>query len=474
MTNSYLLEIIKALQPEEREEIAALLSVPQLNRSGNAKEIERLYHVILGAAPEFPAHMLHKNEVYVRVFSEPTPVPGKLEKLMAELNKFLRNYALTRQFLAETNEVHQQIDWVRWLRSRGLVERAHHVITKLKVQKEKPEPESLERYRDALLISEEKYQMETLRNQFKGDLSIPDLINDLELYYHNYKMDLVNHFKNQQKSAQLADLLWANMGADFWEAKSVLLQISSGINKIISKSLPSVKEFQVFMELLQYHEATLSFQTLAECYSYLRNTCTLLINGGNMEFIPVLHEIHKDNLQRGYFLLNGEISPNVYLNLVQIATRANEREWARKFTEAYKTVILGGDENQFFYRLNLAQCLFAEGNFDEASKYIPELPSASHYHNMARRLELKVYYELDSELLPYKIDAFRKFVERTASKTMAPDQKSMLINFVNLLLQLMQSPKKDKERSALLIERINSKKLVAERAWLLEKARELG
>jgi hypothetical protein len=50
----------------------------------------------------------------------------------------------------------------------------------------------------------------------------------------------------------------------------------------------------------------------------------------------------------------------------------------------------------------------------------------------------------------------------------------MYIEFFNIMLQLTQSPPKDKKRSQQLIERINKKKLLADRAWLLEKARELG
>ncbi|MBC7776380.1 MAG: hypothetical protein H7246_13175 [Phycisphaerae bacterium] len=50
----------------------------------------------------------------------------------------------------------------------------------------------------------------------------------------------------------------------------------------------------------------------------------------------------------------------------------------------------------------------------------------------------------------------------------------MNVNFLNILLQLSHSHVKSKTRSAQLMKRINSKKFLAERAWLLEKARKLG
>lgn len=474
MTNSYLLEVIKALNHEEREEILWFLKAPAISRMGNARELNQLYQIILEASPGFSSASLQKQVVYQQIFPEPGIIPGKLEKLMAELNKIVRNYTLSKQYLAEQNDTQQQLDWAKWLREHGMADRSKQVVTKLFTQKLKGSPESIDKYKTVLLISEEIYLWEGTYNQLKGDLGIPNLIYYLELFYQNYNSELINRYLLQQKGPQLPDLTWINRHNSFWQEESTLLKLSKGINQVLSKDFPTVKEFQDLLQLISSKETELSFETLAQYYSYLRNTCTLLINGGNLEFIPVLHEIHKDNLQRDYFLVNGEITPNVYLNLVQIATRAGESDWAKAFTETFRKKILGGDDEQHFYGLNMAQCLFAEGNFDEALNHIPDVPSSSYYHHIARRLELKLYYELDSELLSYKIDAFRKFFERTGVKSISPDQRTLHINFAHILLQLSQSPKKDKVRSARLIARINSKTLIAERAWLLEKARELG
>ncbi|MBC7776006.1 MAG: hypothetical protein H7246_11275, partial [Phycisphaerae bacterium] len=259
----------------------------------------------------------------------------------------------------------------------------------------------------------------------------------------------------------------------FYKDKNILLQISKKIHHILKQDFPRVQEFHEMIDLLKTNENALTFQTRAQFYAFLRSACTLMINSGQIDFYPVLHEMHKDNLERGYFFVNGFISPNVYLNLVAVAYGAEDLQWAKKFTEQYRNKVIG-DEGQFFYRLNMAKCLFVEGKFEEASDYIPEAPSSSHYHHMVRRLEIKIYYELHSDLLLYKIDAFRKFIVRTATKTIAANLRTMDINFLNILMQLIQTPRKDKARSARLVTRIEGKKLLAERPWLLEKARELG
>ncbi|MBC7776390.1 MAG: hypothetical protein H7246_13225 [Phycisphaerae bacterium] len=473
MKNAYLLEIVKALQPIERQEIAQLLTQPT-KEYRSIKEMARLFQVILDAAPGFSQVMLQKDKVYFQIYADQNIVQGKLEKLMSDLNKFLRNYVLTTHYLSDENDTQRQVEWSAWLRKRGLAERAQKILTNLKKQQEPKQSESLEQYLNKLLLAQEAHEWECKFNQVQGNLEIPQLVKALDLYYYNYRTELANRYVLQQKAIKLKDGNFFGLGLDSYKEESILLQISVKILEVLSKEFPSVEETQELMQLLNNHEETLSFEALYQFYAYLRNSCTLVINNGNLEFIPILHEIHKNNLLRGYFFANGQLPPHAYLNLIQIATRAKEYEWARKFTEEYRDRIVGGDENQFYYKLNMAHCLFSEGKFEQALDFIPETPSSSHYYHILRRLEIKIYYELRSEQLHYKTDNFRKFIDRMAPKTIADNLRTMDLNFLNLLLQLTQTPFKDKARSARLIARIENKKLVSDRAWLIEKASELG
>jgi len=474
MTGTYLLDVIKALNPAERQEMALFLTSTHFNGGGNTNELIKLYKIILDAAPEFSDDLLSKERVYFKIFSERSMVSGKLEKLMTDLNKHLRNYALIERYLSENNEVDQQINWATWLRERGLAERARQLMTKLKTQEQREKAESLERHKLNFLFAEEQHLWELNHNQAKGDLNIPNLVYRLDLFYHIYRTELANRYLLQQKATLLPEGDFSETKADDYQSESILLEISRKIFKVLQKGLPTAEEAYDLMQLLRSNDGSLSSQTLDHFYAYLRNFCTLLINNGNIAFIPVLHQINKDNLEDGYFFAFGKLPPHAYLNLVQVAIRAKEYDWAKKFSEAYKALIVGNDDDHFFYRINMAQCYFAEGNFDRALDSLPDAPSNSHNHHRMRRLELRIYYELNSDLLLFKLDAFRKFIERTAPKTLPANIREMDLNFLNILLQLAQSPPKDKARSERLIKRIEEKKLLAERDWLLEKARELG
>jgi hypothetical protein len=229
------------------------------------------------------------------------------------------------------------------------------------------------------------------------------------------------------------------------------------------------------MDIIQKYETRFTPERLAEFYTYLRNFCILLLDEGKNEVLPTLHEIQLDNLKRGYFYMEGKILPNALLTVTLTALNLGKTEWAFAFVEEHKDRIIDENETHDFYRTNKALCYFTERNFDAALEIIPFGSSYSYFHLLARRLELKIYYELDSDLLPYKIDAFKMFISRAGNKVLSEKLHELNVNFINFLRQLSLSPKiRDKTRSAQLIKRIQEKKLVGERIWLLEKARELG
>lgn len=474
MTNTYLLDVIKSLTTAELKSAEEYLFFQNKIKKTIPDELNQLYNAIKKAAPDFSEEKLKKEKIYKEVYGNQVFIAGKLEKLMAELNKTLRTHLLSEFYLSETNEVQKQIDWAAWLRQRGMAERSRQTTAKSRVLIEKEWLESLAKSRYQLLISEEEIKWESTYNQVKGDLNITDAIFHLDHYYYINRLEWINRYLIQQKGTQLVDLERMESTLEDYCEYSVQLSLLKKIYEFLRREDPSPEEARDILTYLTNNNHNLSSETIDDFFAYLRNVCTLLINTGALEFIPVLFDIQKDNLEKGFLLVKGEIPSHAYLSVVQIAIRAKEPVWATQFTHDYRNKILGGDEGDFFFQFNLAHCYFAQKDFEKALDTIPDAPSNIHYHHILRRLELKLYYEIKSDLLLFKLDAFRKYIERTAPKTISSQLRTMDINFLNILLQLAQSPPKDKARSAKLVARIEGKKLIADRLWLLEKARELG
>ncbi|HLP93027.1 MAG TPA: hypothetical protein VK168_03280 [Saprospiraceae bacterium] len=474
MKQSYLLDIIQALSEEERVSFALFLQSPYFQARASAKDLLSLYHIILEAAPDFSEEQLDKRNLYERVFPGTAAIPGKLEKLMSELTRNLKQFALWERYNADSNELQTQLDWVAWLRERGMEKRFHQAISKMINQEKEQSEESLKSYQTSLALSKELHEWESEHNQFRSDLNLSDLIQSLDAYYFNYRTELVNRYLTQQKGAQLPNLEWMEASIDIHQQSSLLLNITLKIQAYLRKDMLLTEEFEELLALIRNNEKSLSFLMKSQLYAYLRNMGSFLINSGHLNLIPIIHEVHQENLAAGYLTWDNKIQPTYYLNLVQIATRAGQYTWAQEFTEAYKDRIIGGDENSNFYKLNIATCLFAAGKWEQALEQVPQIPSSSHYHMMERLLELKILFELQSDLLEYKIFAFRKYIERTAPKAISALFREMNLNFLNMLIQIIQSPARDKKRSERLVERIQSKKAISERGWLIEKAKALA
>ncbi|MEQ1666777.1 MAG: hypothetical protein ABL927_15555, partial [Bdellovibrionales bacterium] len=291
---------------------------------------------------------------------------------------------------------------------------------------------------------------------------------------------MLNHLMFIQKATTLASSLREQEGG-LWEIPKMpfsgnsFLNICWEVHQLLKKDLYKVDDFQSLLRKIRETEALLSPESLSEFYAYLRNLCVILIDSGHVHLYLALHEINKDNLSRGYFYWDGKITPNACLSITQAALIAGENHWASAFIEQHKEKIIDENETQDFYRMNKALCLFGEKKYQEALEIIPFGSTYSFYHLMARRLELKIYYELQSDLLDHKIDAFKMFISRAGRKVFSQNLHELFTNFVNFVRQLQQSNgPQAKQRSPVLVKRITEKKVGAERLWLLEKAKELG
>lgn len=479
MVNTYVSEVLATLSPDEMEAFRAFLESPYFNSGYHAPEHKALFRVLAAAQQASdPAAALSRERVYEQVFPNSAIVKGKLEKLTSEFKKLLQTFLLVQRYLNHRTEHEHLLDLAVELRWRGLESKYKQALEKTQGIVASMESESLTSYLFQYQVALEAHEWNSTYNKAKGDLGIPDVLLRLDQYYYAQRLEMLNLLLLQQKITVLPADAWA-LAQEAWEIPSAFLNTGSilpitwKVHAILKAAVPTVQDFEDLLTLLQAHESHLSPTHLKKFYAYVRNVCTFLIDTGHIELRSILFRIQKDNLARGYFYYEGKIPSNAVLNITRIALGVQEIEWANTFVEEHKGLIIGENETHDFYRMNKALCLFGEKKYEAALEIIPFGSTYSFYHLLARVLELKIYFELGSDLLPYKIDAFKMFISRAGNKVLSMDQHQLCTNFINFVRQLSLSPKTmDSARSEQLIRRINAKKLVAERAWLLEKARD--
>lgn len=253
-----------------------------------------------------------------------------------------------------------------------------------------------------------------------------------------------------------------------------LLFVYQYIHKLLYKTDIQVEEFNYILNYLQANETVFDGHTLQTFYTYLRNVCIILINKGNTQFSYTLFRLLKTNVELGHIFYKGKITSSAFINAITIALQVKETAWAYHFLETYKDAMLGESPDRVYYRLCLANYHFAVQDYERATDQLPLSMPEAKFTLIARRLELKTYYELKSDLTDFKSETFRIFVVRLPQKNLPPDTIAFNANFASILSQLLNSKQGDRERGIKLLQRIAERRYISEREWLYEKACELG
>lgn len=481
MLKNFFTEIVGTFAPEEKQVFRDFLASPFFNKGFNRQVLIEITDIYFQAVHENKLESLEKQQIFGIIYPEKPFLESKFDKLMSELKGLVETFLIAKRYLSPENNKQQSLDLATEFRARGLERRHQQVLDLAKKELENAQLEGPNDYLFQHLLACEQHEWQSIYNKSNGDLNVSEVLLSLESYFYSQKTEMLNRLLIQQKQVELQPML-ESISYQSWTVpekelqKNHILELSWEIHLLLKDEQPKVEGFHHLLKSLQSKEHLLKPATLAQYYTYLRNICAILIDyQGYSEFSGLMHEIQKDNLARGLFYYNGKIPPYAYFNITHRAININDLQWAMDFVESHKGLVIGENETYDFYRMNKALCYFAEKKYDEALDILPFGNSYSIYHLMARRLELKIYYETKSELLDFKINAFKMFIRRAGEKMLSQQFHELFANFINLLFQLSQSVGiKDPKRAEQLQKRILAKKRVADRNWLLEKAKELG
>ncbi len=400
---------------------------------------------------------------------------------MVEVHKVVRKMLVVNQYLQEENEFQQTFDYSKVLRRKGLAAQHLRYLKRLqKMQVDNPYKTANYFYQQFLLETA-IHDEECFNNQVKGNLNIPKVLHALDIFGHLNRLALLNRYLLQQKAAKVEvpdtitlQLEECHIPENYLE-ESPSLRANYTIFTLLKKDRLETSDIRTFYAMLQRYEQNLDKESLQQFYTYLRNLCILVSarDYGNDEIALTLHELYKDNLTRGYLHYEGKLHPSRYWAVTSNAIRVKDFNWAIEFIEKNKINLIGENQTQDIYRLNLANYLFGVGRFSECLDNIPASSPFVDYSLRGKCLEIKAYYELKSDLLSFKLEAFKVFLSRTSPKLLSDTNKQIHSDFANLLHQLVYSNPGDPKRSELLLKRIQEKRQAAEWRWLLEKAKDL-
>jgi hypothetical protein len=481
MNNSHLIELIKTLTLEEWTEFSRYMSYISISKKAEDDESYRLFKHITNCFPVADSMELTKEVAFQVLYPNQKNILGKMDKIMVHLHKHLKHFLLQDKYFDSKNEFNQLLDLSQIYKERGLTARYNQTINIIESNYIKESKISFENLLKKYIFEYEKHDWLSLHNKHDNNLNLPNTIESLYVFYNTTMIELINRLSIQMWTHYIEtpsfclDII-SNFKLNISNLlfENILFNIQFKLNEIINGKNANHDDISEISDLLIKSKSKFENIITKSLSTYLRNICVLSIGRGALHLESVLFKLQKEHLKNGYLYHNNKIATTTYFAVASTAIRVKEYEWAYDFINIHKELLIGNTEGDIYYKLNMSIYYFETKKYDYMFNEIvfnfPEIGNII----IARRLELKAYYETRSELTSYKLDALKMYINRISHKSLPPAKKEHHLNFINLFSQIVQSIPGDKARSQKLIKRILAKKVVADRDWLLEKAREIG
>ncbi|MDX1911540.1 MAG: hypothetical protein SFV22_08655, partial [Saprospiraceae bacterium] len=283
MHQSQLMELIQAMSPDEQSEMLDFTQLPFFNSGRMRKQVRPMLQLCLDYLKNNNPVAVEKEDWYRQIFDNQQFVEGKLEKVMVEAHKFIRSYLLVRHYFREENEFYQTYDFSEILRTRGLDARHQYTLSKLqRLQADTVQRDAAYFYQQ-FLLEKAIHDRESVHNQAKGDLNIPNLLSALDIHAQINRLSHLNFFLLQQKATNLqaSDYIQSLIQQSVSYAEPILnespsLRIHHKIHQLLSHSQPTPDEIQSLFELLKKYESQIIPAELREFYTYLRSLCVVV------------------------------------------------------------------------------------------------------------------------------------------------------------------------------------------------------
>jgi len=320
MVQSQLIELICTLNQPEKDLIQQFAQLPFFNQGRMKAFVPGLLAFCLSHPWQESQVILDKKTVFSSIFPNQEFVEGKLEKIMVEAHKVVRTVLLVQQYLHEENDFLLNFDYAKILRGNGLEVRYQLLLSKLqKIQQETEIKDSNYLYQQYIL-EYSIHDYESLHNQKKGDINVLNALEALELYSHLNRLALANRFLLQEKIVKMEvsedkkHLIAETYVPTRYLESYPTIKVNYAIFQLLKKAHPSSSDILSLFQLLQFHEKNLDRESLQEFYTYLRNICILVLSSDseNFELENMLHDLYKDNLERGYLHNEGKLVSSRY------------------------------------------------------------------------------------------------------------------------------------------------------------------
>lgn len=295
-------------------------------------------------------------------------------------------------------------------------------------------------------------------------------------FFVHSKLPLFCHLLNEQRTLGTPTpmLHWpeAPSASTAMPVDDDVFQVYLHLYTLLTQDRADIRLFETFRTVLPRVRHLLPADDVISLYYMAINFCLVEINKGNREYAHQLLEMYEEGLTQGLLLVQDELSPWMYKNIVKLGLGLQRFDWVEHFLEHYtdKLPVEQRDDARYF---NLADLRYHQKAFDAAQHYLNQVEfSDISYKHGAKVMLLKIYFEKQETEAFFSLAASYKLL-LLRDRGLSDDIRMANSNFVRLTGKLFRLPPNNPAAAAKLHAEITRTQRINGRNWLLEQMKQM-
>lgn len=464
MHNSRLIIVLNTLSRQERKELGLWLSSPFFNRR---KEVLDLYNWLtetmyeIGVSPG-------KEQAYAALSPGEPYDAQKMRQWMSWLLKQVEWWLAYREF--SENEIHHKLMLTKSLRKRQLQDLFDYHWEEVHNERQQQRNRSDAYYEAGYTLQQERYLF-TAAQQRTGEHNLQAWSDHTDLVFVLRKL-------------RQACLVGAHQAVNQTRyAIGFLPEVLAFAEKLPKEAHPAISVYYLGYRMQDPNAAEDYFPDFRSVMLSQRdlfppeewrdllllaiNYCIKKLNQGHALYADEGLQLYKVGLEGEWLLNEGSLSRFAYRNIVAMALKVGELNWAEQFIRQYRRM-LPELHRESMYSFSLARLEYERKRYDQALVLLQKTEYADVLLNLAAKtLQIKIFYDRQAwDWLQAHLDAMHNFIRR---KRLLGYHRQNYLGIVRYTRKLINVNPYDRKKVEKLREALQKEEFLTEKEWLLDK-----
>lgn len=467
MLNSKALQLMRVLSRPELERLRRFAKSSYCNTNQNALD---LLEKLVPHYPHFAGPLLKKRPFYQSIFPGKAYNDAYFRKQLSGLYQMIRSFLSFEEW--NQNKELQQIYLLRQLRQRKL-ENVFQIHFDQAVEDLNAEAvRSTHYFNQAFQLAEEA---SFLKTEEKDNKVYTAQLQHLDILYLIKRLKVICDMLSQQgeDNNSLSPYLQALLEK---EGNAYTRIPTLAIHWLLYKAWSEPDEpsfYYQFTEKLAEHLAVFPHTEQQWFYEHAEQYCWLQLRAGFREFIDQLFLVQKIKLEKGLFLIDNQLPPQQFQDLVTLGLQLQKLAWVRRFITDYHELLPPADREDLL--------IYQNARVDQAAGELEKAADALTAHNFklselatkAALLHFQLLYQTEqNNQLIEELDNWR--LRWMRSPELSTAERQSLLNCISVLKQIIRIQKQSKLKAAAelmqkktkLNDRIENLHPIAHERWL--------